>query len=559
MNALRPVLLILSLGGLLSSCEREQQPPAKPLSVSSSVTDRKEEAAIDNKLPLAIKSDAPPARKEHAPLLDVSTHNILPSSGGGPRLPYEISRFGGGSGRRETQAELESHDMQMLLHWNEMAIDASGRDHQTNPDVFSIMTYREQIGPGRASRAMAIVHIAIFEAINAIKGGYESYLGVPPVAEETNVEAAIATAAHDTLAALYLTQEDVFLYQKVLDLQAIPDSPAKERGVALGHEIATAVIALRANDGSAHPEPVIGVDYNPSDAPGIWRKDPISQIPFAIGAHWGEVDPFVLSSADQFRAPAPPALSSLEYAEAFNEVVALGGDGIITPTVRTEEQTEIGIFWAYDGVPNLCAPPRIFNQLAVQLIKDRGVDMVEAARLLAILNVAMADAGIAIWESKYHYQTWRPVTAIREADPGTGPSLIGDGNPLTTGDVNFSPLGAPATNSNGPNFTPPFPAYPSGHAGFGGTIFQILRRFFGTDHIAFTFVSDELNGITKDNQGNSRPLRPRSFTTLSQAEEENGQSRIYLGIHWAFDKTGGIAQGRLIGDYLWNHLYKKIE
>ena len=137
-----------------------------------------------------------------------------------------------------------------------------------------------------------------------------------------------------------------------------------------------------------------------------------------------------------------------------------------------------------------------------------GSDVVELARLLALVNVAMADAGIAIWESKYHYEYWRPVTGIREADAGTGPSGQGDRNPATLGDPIYSPLGAPASNLNGPNFTPPFPAYPSGHAGFGGALFQILRRFYGTDNIPFTFVSDEFNGVTQDNDGNRAPPPP---------------------------------------------------
>jgi hypothetical protein len=174
------------------------------------------------------------------------------------------------------------------------------------------------------------------------------------------------------------------------------------------------------------------------------------------------------------------------------------------------------------------------------------------------MNVAQADAGIAVWESKFYYDVWRPVTGIREADAGTGPSGAGDGNPDTLGDPNFMPLGAPGSNTNGPNFSPPFPAYPSGHAGFGGTLFQILRRFYRTDNIAFTFVSDEFNGTTRDNKGNVRPLRPRSFANLSEAEEENGQSRIYLGIHWAFDKSEGITQGQQVADYVWFRTYRPI-
>ena len=224
----------------------------------------------------------------------------------------------------------------------------------------------------------------------------------------------------------------------------------------------------------------------------------------------------------------------------FNEVKALGGDGDVTPTRRTDDQTFAGVFWAYDGTPSLCAPPRLYNQIAVRIAQQRGTGAIELARLLALVNVAMADAGIAIWESKYHYQFWRPVTGIREAD----------GNRATVSDATFSPLGAPASNLTGPNFTPPFPAYPSGHAGFGGALFQILRHFYGADRIPFTFVSDEFNGETLDNDGHARPLTPRSFASLSQAEEENGQSRIYLGIHWAFDKTEGIAQGRRVADYV---------
>jgi hypothetical protein len=234
-------------------------------------------------------------------------------------------------------------------------------------------------------------------------------------------------------------------------------------------------------------------------------------------------------------------------------VKAIGGDGVVTPTVRTADQTEIGIYWGYDGTPSLCAPPRLYNQIAAQIADERHSDAVELARLLALVNMAMADAGIAIWESKYYYQYWRPVTAIREADDGTGPTGAGDGNSATFGDLKFRPLGAPASNLHGPNFTPPFPAYPSGHAGFGGAVFQILRNFYQTDLIAFSFVSDEFNGETLDNDGHLRPLVHRSFSSLSQAEEENGQSRIYLGIHWMFDKTEGINQGRRVADYVFKN------
>ena len=155
---------------------------------------------------------------------------------------------------------------------------------------------------------------------------------------------------------------------------------------------------------------------------------------------------------------------------------------------------------------------------------------------------------LACWETKYAYKVWRPITAIRQGNR--------DGNLSTIGDPTFSPLGAPASNTDpGINFTPPFPAYPSGHATFGATFYQILRHFYQTDRIAFTFVSDEFNGVTTDNQGNVRPRLPRTFPSLSAAEQENGQSRIYLGIHWEFDKTAGIVQGRQVADFVWRNAF----
>jgi hypothetical protein len=445
--------------------------------------------------------------------------------------------------------------LDVVRRWNRIAIDASGLDH-TPVAVGEDRVFGEQIGPGRSSRAIAIVQIAVFEAVNAIHGGYRSYAGVRRAPTDTSLEAAVAQAAHDTLAAMFPSQRASFDQSLADELATLRVREARVlRGIALGRRAALAILALRSDDGSQHPESRMGEDFFPSDAPGWWRQDPISLAPIALGAHWAEVAPFVLLSADQFRTPPPPEMASAAYSAAFNEAKALGGDGITTPTVRNADQTQAGIYWAYDGMPSLCAPPRLYNQLAVAIADQRRTGPVALARLLALVNVAMADAGIAIWESKYHYQVWRPVTGIREADADTGPSGVGDDNPDTVGDPTFSPLGAPASNLSGPNFTPPFPAYPSGHAGFGGALFQILREYYGTDRIAFTFVSDEYNGTTRANDGTIRPLLPRSFRTLSQAEEENGQSRIYLGIHWSFDKTEGIVQGRRVARYVFRNAF----
>jgi hypothetical protein len=442
-----------------------------------------------------------------------------------------------------------------LKYWNEIALDCNALDH--TPVAFQEnRLFGEQLGPTRTSRALAIIHVAIFDAINAITGEFQTYSGVGAGPRDASINAAIAQAAHDTLVALFPSQRPALDQLLVDDLKQLPKGRSQLDGIDVGRRAAAAILALRANDGSEQPEARLAIEFFSSNEPGKWRQDPVSQIPIALGVRWGSVRPFVIESAQRFRAPPPPHLTSAEYAAAFNEVVRFGGDGVVTPTERTTEQTLLALYWAYDGTAQLGTPPRLYNQIAVQIATERHFHVAELARLLVLINVAMADAAIAAWESKYYYQFWRPITAIRESDAGTGPTGLGDGNSATVGNPTFTPLGAPATNFIGPNFTPPFPAYVSGHAAFGGALFQILRRFFGTDGVTFTFVSDELNGIMRDNTGNIRPLRPRSFQSLSEAEEENAQSRMYLGIHYQFDKTAGVAQGRQIADDVFDRAFR---
>lgn len=441
-----------------------------------------------------------------------------------------------------------------LVYWNSIAIDASGLDH-TPVQPGETRVFGEQLGPGRASRAIAIVQVAVADAVNAIAHRWQSYGDMLPAPASASLDAAIAQAAHDALVAVFPSQASTFDNTLKDDLKRIGPQ-GKEPGRMVGSRAAQAIINARANDGANYIEPRMGEGFIPSNDPGKWRQDPISQIPVALGAKWGSVTPFVLQSGTQFRVPPPPAMTSAEYAQAYAEAKRLGGDGITTPTERTEEQTFIGIFWAYDGTPTLCAPTRLYNQIAVSIADQMGSDVYDLARLLALTNVAMADAGIAVWESKFFYQFWRPVTAIRESDPGTGPTGLGDGNSSTIGDPTFMPLGAPASNLAGPNFTPPFPTYPSGHAGFGGALFEVLRRFYGRDDVAFTIVSDEYDGTTVGSDGVLRPYHPRNYTSFSQAEEENGQSRIYLGIHFSFDKVQAIAQGRQVGQYVMSHAFQ---
>jgi hypothetical protein len=481
--------------------------------------------------------------------------SIWPAQSSADRAPVASARdaFGPGlSPERERKSEDRrgrrgGDDLtRLILRWNKIAIDASGLDH-TPVAPGETRRFGEQLGPGRSSRAMAIVHIAIFDALASIEGRYQSYTDLERSARDASERAAVSAAAHDTLVAVFASQAASFDAELASDLQQLARKRHLSAGLAAGRRAAAAILAQRAGDGSDHPEPVLGVDHLTSNEPGRWRQDPISLVPIALGARWGSVLPFALDRPDQFRAPAPPALASPEYAEAFDEVKRLGGDGLATPTERSDEESFIGIFWAYDGTPSLCAPPRLYNQVATQVAAQRRTRDLELARLLALVNLAMADTGVATWESKYFYDFWRPITAIREADPGTGPSGLGDGNDATQGDAAFRPLGAPASNLAGvPDFTPPFPAYPSGHAAFGGALYEVLRQFYGRDDIAFRFVSDEFDGKTRGSDGEVRPLRPRDFESFSEAEEENGQSRIYLGIHFAFDKSEGIALGRRV-------------
>lgn len=441
---------------------------------------------------------------------------------------------------------------QGLRRWNAIALDANAIDH-TPVASGENRVYGEQLGPTRTSRAFAIVHIAMFDAVNGIARRYQGYNNLPPPPGDTSSQAALAQAAHDTLAALYPSQTARFDALLAEDLARIPPGRAKLNGIEFGRRAALAILERRTNDGSQRAEPVVGVELHPSYLPGKWRPDPVSQMPIALGAYWGQVRPFVLERAGQIAPAPPPALNSPEYAAAFNEVKKLGGDGITTPTQRTPEQTVAGIYWGYDAVPGLGAPPRLYNQIAVTIAERTNMGLVDFARLLALANIAMADVVIAGWKAKYDYQFWRPVTGIREADEGTGPTGRGDGNPATRGDPGFTPLGAQASNLSGPDFTPPFPSYPSSHAILGSAMFQTLRNVYRTDRIAFTFVSDEYNGITRDNNGTVRPRLPRHFASLSAAEKENGQSRIYLGIHWRFDSTHGILQGRRVADYVFKN------
>lgn len=437
----------------------------------------------------------------------------------------------------------------IVLRWNQLALDAVAADHTGTfgPAIHG--------GPTRTSRALAIVHLAMFDAANSVKKKYTPYrIYVPGLGALASVDAAVAQAGHDTLASLYPNQSATFDAALTTDLNAVTNPLQRTTGVAIGKFVARALLDARSRDGSGDD-----MTYTPGTLPGQHRPDPFHLDQGFLTPGWGKVKPFGLTRGDQFRAAPPPKLNSPLYALAFNEVQRLGGDGITTPTERTPEQTVIGIYWGYDGTRHLGPPPRMYNQITRVIADQKRNDLYQNARLFALLNLSLADAGIGCWETKYHYNVWRPILGVREADEGTGPSGIGDQNPLTTGDANWTPLGAPASNQSGTNFTPPFPAYPSGHATFGAALCQTLRNVYGTDRIAFDFVSDEFNGVTTDSDGNVRPLTPRHFKDLTQVEYENAISRIYLGIHWNFDATSGVLMGRKVADHAFKNFMKPLK
>lgn len=428
-----------------------------------------------------------------------------------------------------------------VIYWNEQALKANAIDHSG--------TYGspEQGGPGRSSRALAIVQAAVFDAVNSLDASYRPYLTAVPVPSGASVspDAAVASAAYRVLFALYPKQRAEIDAAFQSFMSQVPAGAERELGRTVGELAAQNILAARNNDGSDASD-----QYTPSLLPGRHREDPINPRQGFIGPKWSNVRPFALTSPQQFRSVPPPALTSAEYAAAFNEVKMLGGNGTTTPTLRTADQTQIAMFWMYDGAKDIGTPPRLYNQIVRTIALQKGNTIVENARLFALVNLAMADSGIASWETKYLYDVWRPIVGIREADQGTGPTGLGDGNPLTQGDTTWTPLGAGMNKVGSNNFTPAFPAYTSGHATFGAATFRILERFYGTDEIPFTFVSDELNGITVDANGRVRPYAPRRFARLSDAARENAQSRIYLGVHWQFDATAGITQGNSVADYV---------
>jgi hypothetical protein len=398
-----------------------------------------------------------------------------------------------------------------VLTWNETALKAAAAGGQT---------------PVQVTRTLAMVQGAVHDALNASTRRYAAYYFESPGEAGAAPEAAVAAAAHTVLVGVLPSfgtpaqkitalamVEDAYLGA----LSRGSDNAAKTKGVAVGRAAGAAMLALRKDDGATKDAP-----YTPGTGPGKWRphpnpdpaNPPIANKELAPGyassalPGWGNVTPFTLLSASQFWLPGPPALTSEAYARDYNEIKRIGGQ---VSEARTAEQTEIARFW-FEGPP-------AWNRIARMVAEGRGLDAWDSARLLALMNLAMADSYIAGFKIRYVYDFWRPVTAIREGDT--------DGNDATAGDSRWNSL------QNTPNVSD----YPSTQSTFSGAAAAALAGVLGTDQVPFRVTS-----------GPPFPDITRAFTSVSQAARESADSRIYAGIHFRTACEDGLVLGRKIGE-----------
>ncbi|HVS02287.1 MAG TPA: vanadium-dependent haloperoxidase [Thermoanaerobaculia bacterium] len=392
---------------------------------------------------------------------------------------------------------------QMAIDWNEALFEA----------------FRASaIDPPNASRQLAILNLAMFDAVNAIERRYERYVLTDGPPEGAMPEAAVAAAGHGVLTALYpgdSARQEALL---AAHLAGMPAGGPRDAGVGWGHHCAAAMLAAREGDGATAP-----LHWASPLGTGWWLPTPPGFFDALMPA-WPYVTPWAMTSASQFRPPGPPTINDREYLRAFRQVKALGGT---VSAWRDAEQSEIARFW--EDAPGTYSAPGHWQMVAHVLAQEQGLPLLETARLFALLAIAQADAAILAWDGKYHYNHWRPETAIAGAEV--------DGNPATVGEPGWAPW----------IVDPPFPAYPSGHSTFSGASSRVLARVLGRDAVPFTVGSDDL------------PHATRSFDSLSQAAEENGLSRIFGGVHWAYDNRDGLAAGRALGDYVVLNLLRPLD
>ena len=329
---------------------------------------------------------------------------------------------------------------QVALDWNTQVLNA-------------IQQYAST--PEYASRALAIVSAAMYDAENSVSGvSNYVYVHISAPVGSSDI-AAVAQAAHDALVYLYPAQQSVFDAQLATSLASVTDPTARTNGVNVGQQVAAAIIAMRANDGSTNY-----VDYTPGTGDGVWQPTYPAYMP-AENPQWATLTPFIMTSDSQFRPAGPPALNSAQWVSDYNQVKSLGA---VNSTTRTADQTQIALFW--NDPTGTATPPGHWNLIANQLAASKNLTLADTTKMLAELNVAMGDAAIVAWDAKYTTNFWRPITAIP----------AGGGNSSLTADPNWRPLLT----------TPPFPEYISGHSTFSSAAAAVLDAVFGWDPLEST-------------------------------------------------------------------------
>jgi hypothetical protein len=376
--------------------------------------------------------------------------------------------------------------------------------------------------PGEAAVYIGIVHAAIYDAAVAIEGGYEPYAITLIAPHDTSSAAAIATAAHSTLIGLQPPLGLTPAQQAILDgdyanyLAAIPDGTAKTNGIMVGQQVAAAIVALRTNDGRER-NPTLADLNPPPPGPGIWERNPGNPLPPVLGLRLPGITPLALESASQFRPDGPNALTSDEYTEDFDQVKDLGR---IDSTMRTPAQTIQALFWTDHDL-------RVWNDGMLALAVAHGLDLVQTARMLAMVHVSGGDAMIAGFEAKFHYWFWRPFTAIPKADT--------DGNPDTEPDLTWQPL----------RTTPNFPEYPAAHCFHSSAVATALAAFFGTDRIPFSLDS-RVTQTTREYRG------------FRDAVRDVELARTLAGFHFRNSCLQGANLGRKVGRYVADHHFQPL-
>ena len=467
-------------------------------------------------------------------------------------------------------------DIDPILYWNDVALEANRVSHTSEKG--------EQRGPTLSSRALAIVHLAMYDAfVGASQAALTHYLTPKPGAA-SSVSAAVAAAAHATLSHLFPTQKPFF---DLKHAQASVSGSNLKKGHEFGLLVAKNILADRKDDPDAGDD-----GYAASMARGAHRPDPDNPDQGYHAPFYGaESKCFAVTARHALDEPPQPGTAT--YTKALRQVRAKGiapelmgtlpTTGPLNAQRREVDETCIGIFWGYDGARKLGTPPRLYNQIVRKVADEKANTPEQNAQLFALVNVAMGDAGILAWEQKYVHDLWRPVVGIREHDTSMG-ATGGGNNPIDADcQLDWLPLGAPLTNATGKNVTPHFPAYPSGHATFGAAALHITRLFYGPGGVNkggvdsgnrdrddlfkdLGLVSEELNGDNKDNKGAVRPRHVRKFDDgLWQMIIENGRSRVFLGVHWVFDafldkngdpdltkNVGGVPLGLTIAENIFN-------